>query len=498
MADPHCTVAAVDLGASSGRVAVATFADERASLQEVHRFPNTPVRAGGVLHWDILSLYAGILQGLRKAGREHAALDAIGVDSWAVDYGLLDAGGHLLGNPVHYRDPRTTAVVDEVLARAGARPVYTATGIQLQPFNTVFQLLAERSSPVFAAARHALLIPDLISYWLCGALGTELTNASTTGLIDARTRTWAEIFAGDLGVPIDLFPPLREPGTALGKVLPEAQSDAGLAAAPHVVTVPSHDTAAAVAAVPAETPHFAYVCTGTWALAGVELTEPIITPAAAEANFTNELGADGTVRFLRNVTGFWLLQECVRDWQARGLDIDVAELTHAAAGLPAVQALIDVQDPDFIRPGDMPRRISQACMRASGVAVSNPAEITRCILDSMAVAVRQAIHDAIRLADHRVDAVHVVGGGVSNSLFCQLVADACQIPVVAGPKEAASWGNAIFQARALGILDGSLRQARALIRRSEQLATYRPRGDERGWERAAERVRTGATCRSAP
>jgi rhamnulokinase len=414
-----------------------------------------------------------------------------GTPGWAVDYGLLDADGQLLSSPVHYRDARTTPVVADLLDRVGARQMYAATGIQLQPFNTIFQLLAERTSAQFAAARHALLIADLVSYWLSGTLGTELTNASTTGLIDARTRTWAGTFASRIDAPIDLFPPLREPGNVIGKLTPDAQSDAGLAAAPHVITVPSHDTAAAVAGVPAETAHFAYVCTGTWALAGVELAAPIITPAAAEANFTNELGADGTIRFLRNVTGFWLLQECMRDWQAAGTDVDIAALTDAAAQLPAARAVIDVQDPGFLAPGDMPRRIAAACLRASGITLSNPAEITRCVLDSMALAVRQAIQDAIRLSEHRVDVVHVVGGGVSNTLFCQLVADACQLPVLAGPSEAASWGNAVFQARALGILEGSLAHGRALIRCSQPPIQYRPTGDGRTWERAADLVRPG-------
>lgn len=495
MRAPRCTVVAVDLGASSGRVAVGTFDADRAGLREVHRFRNTPVRSCGVLRWDILSLYAGILDGLRAAAHEHPKLDAIGVDSWAVDYGLLDADGQLLGNPVHYRDPRTTSVVSDVLGRVDARQMYAATGIQLQPFNTIFQLMAERNSAQFGAARHALLIPDLISYWLSGTLGTELTNASTTGLIDARTRTWADAFAARLDVPIHLFPPLREPGTSTGRLSPDAQADTGLSVAPDVIAVPSHDTAAAVAGVPAETPYFAYVCTGTWALAGVELAEPVITPAAAEANFTNELGVDGTIRFLRNVTGFWLLQECIRHWQSAGTEVDINALTDAAAQLPAARSVIDVQNPAFIAPGDMPRRIVEACLRTSGVTLSSPADITRCVLDSMALAVRQAIHDAIRLSGHRVDVVHVVGGGVSNTLFCQLVADACQLPVQAGPGEAASWGNAISQARALGVLDGALPQARTLIRCSQPPTRYLPTGSERTWERAAEMVRNAAPPR---
>ncbi len=483
-AGPEAVAVAVDLGASSGRVVAARCTAAGISLHEVHRFPNVPVRAGGVLRWDVLALYQGILDGLRRAAREFGPIDSVGVDSWAVDYGLLDRDGRLLGNPAHYRDPRTGPAVAEALDTVGAAGLYAATGIALQPFNTVFQLLADRGSAQLGIAARALLVPDLMTYWLSGSLGTELTNASTTGLLDARTRAWSTDLAQRLDVPISLFAPLRRPGESVGPMLADVAADAGLAGAPQIVTVPSHDTAAAVAGTPAQSDRFAYVCTGTWALVGLELPEPVITEAARAANFTNEVGADGSIRFLRNVTGFWLLQECVRDWRAAGTAVDLGALTDAAAALPALRAVIDVQDPGFAAPNDMPGRVARAALQTSGITVTTPAEITRCIIDSMAVAIRHAVREAMRLADRDVDVVHIVGGGVANPLFCQLVADACRLPVLAGPAEAASWGNVLYQARALGLLDGGSAEARAVIRRADEPAAYRPWSDERPWERA--------------
>jgi rhamnulokinase len=480
------TVAAIDLGASSGRVVVGRFEAGHAELQEVHRFPNIPVRAGGVLRWDVLRLFGGILDGLRAISGDVGPIDSVGVDSWGVDYGLLDAAGQLLGNPAHYRDPRTDAVFAKMLATYGAEGLYGATGIQLQPFNTLFQLRADLGSPQLRMAKHALLIPDLMTYWLSGALGTELTNASTTGLLDSRTLSWSAAVAARLEIPVELFPAIRRPGDIAGPMLPDVAADAGLDSVPAVVIVPSHDTAAAVAGIPATSEHFAFVCTGTWALVGVELPAPVVTTPARAANFTNEVGAGDTIRFLRNVTGFWLLQECVRTWEAEGSRIDLDELMRAAAGITSLTALVDVQEPGFAAPGNMPDRIAEACRRTSGTALSSRAEIARCIIDSMALAVRQALSDATRLSGRSLDVIHIVGGGVANTLFCQLVADACNLPVLAGPTEAASWGNAIYQARALGIVGGSLAEARALIRQANEPVPYRPRGDDAGWHRADE------------
>jgi rhamnulokinase len=480
----EAVVAAVDLGASSGRVVAARCTASGVELREVHRFPNVPVRAGGVLRWDVLALFGGILDGLRQAAKEFGALDSVGVDSWGVDYGLLDGDGQLLGNPAHYRDGRTASTVATVLDTVGAAELYAATGCQFQPFNTVFQLLADRDSVQLGFAAQALLVPDLMSYWLSGSVGTEVTNASTTGLLDARTRTWSTELAKRLDVPVGLFPPLRGPGELLGPMRRDVVADAGLDVAPQVISVASHDTAAAVAGTPARSDRFAYVCTGTWALVGLELPEPVITEASRLANFTNEVGADGSIRFLRNVTGFWLLQECLRQWRADGLTMDVGALTDAATTVPPLRAVIDVQNPDFAAPNDMPGRVARAALETSGVTVSTPAEITRCILDSMALAVRHALRDAVRLAERTVDVVHIVGGAVANPLFCQLAADACQLVVLAGPAEAASWGNVLHQARALGVIEGQPADARALIERAEEPVAYRPHSDERMWERA--------------
>lgn len=481
-------IAAIDLGASSGRVVAGHRSPERLTMRLVHRFANVPVRAAGLLQWDVLALYRGMLDGLRLAEAAIGPLDSVGVNGWGVDYGLLDGNGQLLGNPAHYRDSRTGPAYSAAVGTLGASGLYDATGTALHQFNTVFQLLTDRASGRLAAASSALLVPDLMTYWLCGAAGTELTNASTTGLLDARTRDWSAALATRLELPPGLFPPMRWPGQVAGTMQPDVAADAGLGSLPQVVTVPSHDTAAAVAGIPAGPGRFAYVCTGTWALVGLELPEPVITPATLAAKFTNEAGADGSIRFLRNVTGFWLLQECMRDWHARGQSADVYELTRAAGAVPPLRALIDVQAEDMAAPGDMPRRIVQACLRTSGVAIATPAEITRCILDSMAIAIRHALQDALRLSDSAVDVVHVVGGATADALFCQLIADACQLPVLAGPTEAATWGNAIYQARALGAISGPAAAARAIIRQAEPPASYAVRGSDADWQRASELV----------
>ena len=358
----------------------------------------------------------------------------------------------------------------------------------MHSFNTVFQLMAERDSTQARAARHALLVPDLMTYWLSGQLGTELTNASTTGLLDTRTMTWATEVADALGVPASLFPRLRTPGELAGPLNRQVAADLGLGRPPQVVIGPSHDTAAAVAGVPAADDAFAFVCTGTWALAGVELPATVINQAARDAGFSNEAGIDETIRFLRNVTGFWLLQECVRQWEAEGSQIDLNELTGAAGEVPGLRAVVDVQDPGFAAPDGMTQRIIRACEHTSGVSLASAAEILRCILDSMAVAIRHAVRDAVRVTGHQVRVVHVVGGGVAHPLFCQLVADACGLPVVAGPTEAASWGNVLVQARTLGVIGGSLPELRSLIRRTVDLVTYTPAGQEAAWARADEMV----------
>lgn len=485
MSPERAVVAAVDLGASSGRVVAGLLAGERTQLREMHRFPNTPVRVSGTLYWDILRLYQGILDGLQATSSAFGGVHAVGIDGWAVDYALLAGDGSLLGNPVHYRDERTAPIVAELLAQVGAPALFGATGIAVQPFNTLFQLAAEIQAPRFNGASQVLLVPDLMAYWLSGRAGTELTNASTTGLLDARNQRWSAEMASLVPGAVDLFPPLRRPGMVLGPVRAEVAADAGIEENPLVITVPSHDTAAAVAGIPAAIERYAYVCTGTWALVGMQLPRPVITEAARSAGFTNELAADGSIRFLRNVTGFWLLQECIRSWHAAGLDVDAASLTDMAADVPALRTLVDVQDQAFMTPGDMPRRITDASLGVPGPAT--PAEITRCILDSMALAVRMAVRDAVELSGRDAEVLHVVGGGVANTLFCQLLADACALPVEAGPAEAASWGNALYQARALGFLGDDVAELRHVIRAVEGTARYEPEPAD-NWDAAEQQL----------
>lgn len=474
--------AAVDLGASSGRVMVGRVGPGSLELTEVHRFPNRPVRVPEGLRWDILGLYAGVLDGLRAAG----AVDSVGVDSWAVDYGLLDADGALLGNPVHYRDGRTDGVAERVWETVPADELYAATGLQYAPFNTLYQLAAARGSAQLARAERLLLIPDLLTYWLTGEQGTELTNASTTQLIDPRTRDWAHGVADRLGIDLGLFAPLRRPGDPAGMLRPGVLEETGLTGPVPVTAVGSHDTASAVAAVPADGERFAYICTGTWSLAGLELDAPVLTEESRAANFTNELGLDGTVRYLRNIMGLWLLQECVRAWG----EPDLGALLREAAEVPALRSVVDAGDTAFLAPGRMPERIAAAC-RVSGQPVPvSPAEVTRCILDSLALAHRTAVEDAQRLAGREVDVVHIVGGGTRNALLCQLTADACGLPVVAGPTEAAALGNVLAQARAHGVV-GDLAGMRRLLRRTRSPERYAPRGGTRRWRAAQARLAGG-------
>lgn len=452
--------AAVDLGASSGRVILAEVGPGRVEWTEVHRFANRPVRVGGTLYWDILGLYQGVLDGLRAATAVHGRLDGIGIDSWAVDYGLLDEDGRLLGNPVHYRDPRTEDAAAQALGLVSAEELYATTGIAFQPFNTVFQLVAEGKR----RAHTALLIPDLIAFWLTGRLGTEITNASTTGLLDARSGDWAGAIAEAVGVDPMLFPPLRQSGELIGEVVAE------VATGVPVYAVGSHDTASAVVGVPAAGERFAYISSGTWSLVGVELTEPVLTKSARVKNFTNERGVDGTFRFLRNVMGLWLLQECQREL---GVD-DVRGLLGQASEVPARRSVIDATDPRFLAPGGMPGRIAAACRESGQPEPRTVAEFARCVLDSLALAYRDAIVAARALSGRAVDVVHVVGGGSRNELLCQLTADACGLPVVAGPTEATAIGNVLVQARAAGVISGELGELRSLVRNTQSLRTYHP------------------------
>ncbi|MET8998158.1 rhamnulokinase family protein [Amycolatopsis sp. NPDC004169] len=464
-------MAAVDLGASSGRVMAGTVGPSRLAVEEVRRFPNGGVRAGPALYWDILGLYRESVAGIREAGR----LDGVGIDSWAVDYGLLDDRGALLGNPVHYRDSRTDGVPAKVAGLVSARSLYDVTGLQQLPFNTLYQLVSEGDR--LEAASTVLLIPDLLNHWLTGSIGAERTNASTTQLYDVRARTWATSLASQVGIPPRLLPPLRDPGTVVGT----ADELAGLP----VVAVGSHDTASAVVAVPAspET-NFAYISSGTWSLAGLELAAPELSDEALAANFTNEGGVDGTIRFLRNVMGLWVLSETLRTWSAP----DLPGLLAAAAAAPPLAAVVDIDAPEFLPPGDMPSRIEAACRATGQRPPADRPAVVRCIVDSLALAHRRTIHEAARITGRQVDVIHLVGGGARNELLCQSTADACGVPVLAGPVEAAALGNVLVQARALGEDLPDLTAMRALVRETQQILRYDPSGTG-DWAAAEARLR---------
>ena len=490
---PPTAVAAVDLGASGGRVMMCTVGQgQRLELRELHRFPNVPVRVLGTLHWDVLALFRGVLDGLGAAARAGAGLASLGIDTWGVDYGLLDADGTLLGNPVHYRDTRTEGMAGQVLARVPAAELYAITGIQQLPLNTIFQLAAAAGTPQLAAARTLLMIPDLLAYWLTGQAGAEVTNASTTQLYDVRAQAWATSLMTRVGIPPGIFPPLRRPGDIIGELLPRITTETGLATPVPVLAVGSHDTASAVAAVPAQGPGFAYISCGTWSLVGMELPGPVLSEASFKANFTNETGIDGTIRYLRNVMGLWLLQESMRTWSARGTPADLDTLLAAAAEAPALRAVIDPDDPHFLTPGDMPGRIAHACRRTGQDPPADPGATVRCILDSLALAYRRTIAEVQELSGRHVDTVHIVGGGARNALLCQLTADACGLPVVAGPVEAAALGNVLVQARALGAALDDLAGMRQLLRQTQNLHRFAPsHGRARAWDEAAGRAGLG-------
>ena len=460
---------------------------DRLAMREVHRFGNVPVTAAGTMHTDVLRLYDEVLDGLRMAAAA-AEIESLGIDSWGVDYGLLDADGALLGNPVHYRDARTAGVAERLAALIDPAELYAITGVPTIPINTLCQLVAATGTAQLEAARTVLLLPDLLTYWLTGAVAAEVTNASTTQLLDVRSGGWAAGVAERVGLRPGILPPLREPGEIVGPLLPEVRARTGLAVSTPVTTVASHDTASAVVAVPADRTDFAYISCGTWSLVGVELDRPVLSEASRQAGFTNEAGVDRTVRYLRNVMGLWLLQESMRCWAAAGVQASLAELLDQAASSQPLRAIIDADDMELLPAGDMPARIAAACARTGQPVPSGPGQTARCILDSLALAHRRAVRQAQLLSGRTVQVVHMVGGGSRNALLCQLTADACGLPVLAGPAEATALGNALIQARAHGAAPAELPDLRALVRRTQPVRRFEPSGSSGLWQAAALRL----------
>ncbi len=479
---------AVDLGAESGRAVLGRFDGERMATEEVHRFPNVPVRLPDGLHWDVLRVFGEVRDGLAKAVGEVGRIESLGVDSWGVDFALLDRDGALVSNPYHYRDPRTAGMEERAASRVPREDIYGVTGIQFMPINTLYQLLAMENSPLLRAAESLLMIPDLLNYWLTGERACEFTIASTTQLCDARSGGWARHLIERMGLPDRIFGEIVPPGTQLGPLLPEVAGETGVKERFPVTAVASHDTASAVVAVPAEREDFAYISSGTWSLVGMELAEPAITPEGMRANFTNEGGFGGTTRFLKNVMGLWLLQECRRTWSREGREYSYEELARRAEEAPAGGPLVDPDHPSFLPPGDMPGRIRRFCRETGQRAPEEPGEISRCVLESLALKCRWVLERAEEITGRRVEVIHVVGGGVRNTLLCQLTADATRRPVRAGPVEATALGNLMVQIYARGYL-GSLEEIRAAVRGSPvELRDYEPKGDGDEWEDAYARL----------
>lgn len=464
-------LAAVDLGATSGRVIVGHITDGVLDMRHAARFPNDPVRLGESLHWNITELYRQVLAGLATAERDAPGqIASIGIDSWAVDYGLL-RNGTLLGIPHHYRDSRCATGVATVHAAVSHQMLYPRNGLQHLPFNTLYQLAADGDLLEFADTM--LLIPDLLTYWATGTIAAERTNASTTGLVDAATRKWDLPLAEALGIPERLLPPLGDPGSPRGALTGAAADVVGRAIP--VTAVASHDTASAVAAIPATGSDFAYISCGTWGLVGLELDRPILSEDARAANFTNEAGIDGTTRFLHNVMGLWLLTESLRHWHPEATDAQrsaiLQELLSAASAVADPVVLFDVNDPIFMTPGDIPGRIREWCRQHGEPVPHSAPHLVRTIIESLAHAFADAVATASHLADHEVSVIHIVGGGSQNALLCQSIADRSGLPVFAGPVEATAIGNLLVQARALGLLATGVRE---VARRSTPTQRYRP------------------------
>jgi rhamnulokinase len=478
---------AFDLGAESGRGILGRFDGAKLDLQVVHRFPNGAVRTLDTLHWDVLRLYGEMLAALRKCAAEHGPPDSLGVDTWGVDFALLGRGGTLLGNPRHYRDPHTEGVMDAAFARVPRADIFRQTGIQFMRFNTLFQLVALQRdrSPLLDAAETLLFMPDLFHYFFTGIKVNEFTDASTSQMVDPATRGWAYGLVRSFGLPEKILGTLVQPGTMLGPLRSAVAEETGAPAVP-VVAPATHDTAAAVAAVPARGGSWAYISSGTWSLVGVEADAPQVGEAAQAANVTNEGGVGGTVRLLKNVMGLWLVQECRRAWERAGQAYTYEEMMRMAEAAPAFAAVVDPDDAAFVLPANMPAAIADYCRRRGRPAPGDVGATVRCALESLALKYRWVLERLEGLTGRRVETVHVVGGGSQNTLLCQLTADACGRPVVAGPAEATAAGNVLTQAIGLGVL-GSLADAREVVRRSFAVRAYEPR-DTAAWQGPYERL----------
>lgn len=483
------TYLAFDLGASSGRAVIGRFDGKVVELEEIHRFANGPVTVAGGLYWDALRLYEEMLAGLRKCVQiSGPELAGIGIDTWGVDFALLDGGDELLGNPRCYRDPRVQGMLKRAISRVSRAEIFEQTGLQFLEINTLYQLLSmtERNAPHLRMARTFLMMPDLFNFWLTGRKVCEFSNATTTQFYNPKSGGWATDLLDRLDIPKDMLPEIVPPGTSLGALRPEIAADAGVRSG-DVIAPACHDTGSAVAAVPFSSADAAYISSGTWALLGTELQVPNVTPEALRYNFTNEGGVCGTFRFLKNVTGLWIVQECRRIRENQGCAFSFSDLVLLAEAAPALTSFIDPDHPDFLEPGDMPARIRAYCKRTGQTEPATDGAVIRCALESLALKCRYVLEDLESVLNRKLHTIHVVGGGIRNTLLNQFTANAAGRPVVTGPAEATALGNVLVQAYARREID-SLAGIREVVRNSTELATFEPDGGG-AWEDAYARFR---------
>jgi rhamnulokinase len=476
---------AIDLGASSGRVLLGRWDGTHLSLQELHRFANRPVDVLGHQHWDVLHLWTEIKVGLAVyTGQFDSPLAGIGVDTWGVDFALLDAAGHLLGNPYHYRDRRTNGLMELAFQQIPRHQIFEQTGIQFMQLNTLYQLfsMAQTNDPQLNMADTLLMMPDLFHYWLTGRKATELTIATTSQMFDIRKRQWAVELLIRLGIPTHFLPPVVPPGTVLGDVRPELMTEVGLHQPVPVIAPGSHDTASAVAAIPGLDAHSAYISSGTWSLMGAEIPEPIINNQALAHNFTNEGGVNNTTRLLKNLTGLWLLQESQRQWQREGHHYSWDELLALSEDAEPFRSLVDPDSPDFLSPGDMPAAIRAYCRRTDQPEPSGVGAIVRCCLESLALKYRWVMEALEALIGRQLKTIRIVGGGSQNRLLSQFTADVCKRLVVTGPVEATALGNILLQVIATGHLP-DISAGRQAIACSFDQQHFEPMST-RAWEKA--------------
>ena len=465
-----------DFGASSGRAVLGTFDGETLQLQEIHRFQNDPVTVNGTMYWDILRLFFEVKQALVQS-KAYGALDGIGVDTWGVDFGLLDADGRLLENPVHYRDARTAGMLEKAFKYLQKSEFYSITGNQFMEINTAFQLLSLRENrpALLDRAETLLLMPDLFNYLLTGKKCTEYSIASTTQLLDAKQRVWSKRVLSALELPERLFTEIVPTATKVGALQPDLCEELGLIPA-EVIAVAGHDTQCAMASVPTDKEDFLFLSCGTWSLLGTELSEPIINSAAEACNVTNEGGYAGKASFLKNIIGLWLIQETRRQWQKEGENLSFAEMETLARAATPYRFFIDPDAPEFVPAGNIPRRVQEYCRKTGQPVPETKGEILRCIYDSLSLKYRYAVGQIETCTEKQYAALHIVGGGVKDTLLCQLTADALGKPVVAGPVEATVYGNLVLQLLALGAVK-DLNEAREIVRRSDKVNTFTPNAD---------------------